>query len=61
VVPVTSLKTLQQGAQTLKQLYALLDELEMPIAELAIRFVISDPDITFTLMGARSAEEVETT
>jgi aryl-alcohol dehydrogenase-like predicted oxidoreductase len=31
----------------------------MPLAELAIRFVISNPDITCTLMGARSAEEVE--
>jgi aryl-alcohol dehydrogenase-like predicted oxidoreductase len=40
-------------------LYALLDELEMPIAELAIRFVISNPAITTTLMGARSPEEVE--
>jgi aryl-alcohol dehydrogenase-like predicted oxidoreductase len=40
-------------------LYALLDDLDMPIAELAIRFVISNPDISCTLMGARSPEEVE--
>jgi len=42
-----------------KALYAFLDELDMPLAELAIRFVISNPDITCTLMGARSVEEVE--
>jgi aryl-alcohol dehydrogenase-like predicted oxidoreductase len=40
-------------------LYALLDELEMPITDLAIRWVISNPDISTTLMGARSADEVE--
>jgi aryl-alcohol dehydrogenase-like predicted oxidoreductase len=42
-----------------RALYAFLDELDVPLAELAIRFVISNPDITCTLMGARSAEEVE--
>jgi D-threo-aldose 1-dehydrogenase len=42
-----------------KRLYSLLDELNMDLAELAIRFVISNPDISCTLMGARSAEEVE--
>lgn len=42
-----------------KALYAYLDELQMPVAELAIRFVISNPDISCTLMGARSAKEVE--
>jgi aryl-alcohol dehydrogenase-like predicted oxidoreductase len=42
-----------------RALYAFLDELDMPIAELALRFVISNPDITCTLMGARSADEVE--
>jgi aryl-alcohol dehydrogenase-like predicted oxidoreductase len=40
-------------------LYALLDDLDMPIAELAIRFVLSNPDISCVLMGARSPEEVE--
>lgn len=40
-------------------LYALLDDLAMPITELALRFVISNPDISCTLMGARSAAEVE--
>jgi len=42
-----------------KKLYALCDEIEMPIAELAIRFIISNPDISTVLMGARSPEEVE--
>jgi aryl-alcohol dehydrogenase-like predicted oxidoreductase len=42
-----------------KRLYALLDEIEMPIAELALRFVISNPEISAVLMGARSVEEVE--
>lgn len=42
-----------------KRLYALLDELDMPIAELGLRFVLSNPDISTTLMGARSVAEVE--
>lgn len=40
-------------------LYALLDELGAPIAEIALRFVISNPAISCTLTGARSVEEVE--
>ena len=40
-------------------LYALLDEINMPITDLAIRWVISNPDIDTTLMGARSVQEVE--
>ena len=40
-------------------LYAFLDELGLPIAEVALRFVISNPDISTVLMGARSVEEVE--
>lgn len=40
-------------------LYELLDELNMPIAELGLRFVISNPNISTALMGARSKEEVE--
>ena len=39
-------------------LYDFLDELQMPLPELALRFVISNPDISCTLTGARSAEEV---
>jgi len=42
-----------------KALYAFLDELDMPLAELALRFVISNPDITCTLTGARAEWEVE--
>ena len=40
-------------------LYDFLDEIGVPVAEAAIRFVISNPDISCTLMGARSVEEVE--
>ena len=42
-----------------KNLYFFADELDMSISELALRFVISNPDISTTLMGARSVEEVE--
>lgn len=42
-----------------KALYALLDELGMPIVECALRFVLSNPDISCALMGARSQAEVE--
>ena len=42
-----------------RSLYALLDEIDMPIHELGLRFVISDPDISLTLTGARSVAEVE--
>jgi len=40
-------------------LYTFLDEIGLPIAEVALRFVISNPDISTVLMGARSADEVE--
>ncbi len=40
-------------------LYQYLDELSMPLPELALRFVISNPQISTTLMGARSVQEVE--
>ena len=40
-------------------LYSFLDELDMPLSELGLRFVISNPDISCTLMGARSQREVE--
>lgn len=42
-----------------RALYALLDECGMPLPELALRFVLSNPDIDCVLMGARSPEEVE--
>lgn len=41
-----------------RALYAFLDEIDMPLTECAIRFVISNPNIHTTLMGARSSEEV---
>jgi aryl-alcohol dehydrogenase-like predicted oxidoreductase len=40
-------------------LYAYLDEVGLQIAEAGLRFVISQPDISCVLMGARSPEEVE--
>jgi len=45
--------------QQLLRLYDLSDETDMPIAELALRFVLSNPLIDTVLMGARSVEEVE--
>jgi aryl-alcohol dehydrogenase-like predicted oxidoreductase len=42
-----------------KRLYALVRELDMSLPELALRFVISNSDISTVLMGARSAAEVE--
>ena len=41
------------------KLYELVHDAGMPIAEMALRFVISNPDISTTLMGARSLAEVE--
>ena len=40
-------------------LYAFLDEMGLPIAEAGVRFVLSNPDVSCVLMGARSAAEVE--
>ncbi|MFH1084551.1 MAG: aldo/keto reductase [Chloroflexota bacterium] len=40
-------------------LYDLVQELGLPLAELGLRFVISNPHISCTLMGARSEAEVE--
>ena len=42
-----------------KRLYALVQELHKPLPELALRFVISNPDVSTVLMGARSVTEVE--
>lgn len=42
-----------------KALYAFLDELGMPIVECAIRFVLSNPQVSCALMGARSQAEAE--
>jgi aryl-alcohol dehydrogenase-like predicted oxidoreductase len=40
-------------------LYSYLDEINLPITEVAMRFVISNPHISCVLTGARSAEQVE--
>jgi aryl-alcohol dehydrogenase-like predicted oxidoreductase len=40
-------------------LYRYLDEIALPLPEVAMRFTISNPDISCVLSGARSAEEVE--
>lgn len=40
-------------------LYELVDQLQMPLTDLAIRWVISNPDVHTVLMGARSVQEVE--
>jgi aryl-alcohol dehydrogenase-like predicted oxidoreductase len=42
-----------------RKLYALLDDLGMSVSDLAMRFVISNPDISCTLSGSRSVEELE--
>ena len=42
-----------------KALYALLDEVGMSLPEMGLRFILSNPDVTCVLMGARSAQEVE--
>lgn len=42
-----------------RRLYALVDEIGIPLPELGLRFVLSNPDISTTLTGARSVAEVE--
>ena len=42
-----------------KQLYALLDETGMPLPELALRFVLSNPDVDTVLTGVKSVAELE--
>ena len=42
-----------------EKLYSLVGELCIPLPELALRFVLSNPDITTVLTGARCVEEVE--
>ncbi len=41
------------------KLYAFVDECGIPLPELGLRFVISNPDVHTVLMGARSVAEVE--
>ena len=40
-------------------LYDFLDEIEIPLAELGLRFILSNPAVSCVLTGARSPEEVE--
>ncbi len=42
-----------------KALYRFLDEINMPLPELALRFVISNPNVHCVLMGAASPEQVD--
>jgi aryl-alcohol dehydrogenase-like predicted oxidoreductase len=42
-----------------KRLYALVAELGLSLPELALRFVLSNPDVSTVLSGARSVAEVE--
>jgi aryl-alcohol dehydrogenase-like predicted oxidoreductase len=42
-----------------RALYDYLDEIGLPIAEVALRFVLSNPAVSSVLMGARSPEEVD--
>jgi aryl-alcohol dehydrogenase-like predicted oxidoreductase len=42
-----------------RRLYALVADLGVSLAELALRFVLSNPDISTVLTGARSVAEVE--
>lgn len=42
-----------------RRLYCLCDESGLPLPEMALRFVISNPAIHCVLMGARSEQEVE--
>ncbi|MDR2347261.1 MAG: aldo/keto reductase [Bifidobacteriaceae bacterium] len=42
-----------------EELYRLLDDLKMPLHELALRWVISNPDISTVVVGARNIQEIE--
>ena len=41
------------------RLYATVDELGIPLPELALRMVLSNPSVSTILMGARNVAEVE--
>ncbi|MBT3268464.1 aldo/keto reductase [Candidatus Poribacteria bacterium] len=43
----------------LKALYAVLDDTGLSLPEMSLRWVLSNPDISMTLTGSRSVEEVE--
>jgi aryl-alcohol dehydrogenase-like predicted oxidoreductase len=43
----------------LKALYALLDDTGLSLPEMSLRWVLSNPDVSMTLTGSRSVDEVE--
>ena len=45
--------------EQLRALYAFVDEIGIPLPELGLRFVLSNPDVHCVLMGARSVAEVD--
>ena len=49
----------QPRREQFRALYALVDETGLPLPEIAIRFLLSEPRIHTVLMGARSPEEVD--
>jgi aryl-alcohol dehydrogenase-like predicted oxidoreductase len=49
----------QPRREQFRELYRFVDECGIPLAELALRFVISNPLVHTLLMGARSESEVE--
>ena len=49
----------QQRQKQFKKLYGFLDDIELSLPEASLRMVLSNPDISTVLMGARSVEEVE--
>ncbi len=46
--------------QQMLALYSFLDELGMSLPEISLRFVLSSPDISCALIGAKTASQVET-
>jgi aryl-alcohol dehydrogenase-like predicted oxidoreductase len=46
--------------QQMLSLYSFLDELGMSLPEISLRFVLSNPDISCALIGAKTAAQVET-
>jgi aryl-alcohol dehydrogenase-like predicted oxidoreductase len=49
----------RQRQEQLLAYYAFLDELGLPIAEVGIRFALSDPDVDVVLLGPKTARQVE--
>ena len=48
-----------QRQNQFKQLYTFLDDIQLSLPEASLRMVLSNPDISTVLMGARSVKEVE--